>query len=250
MDYIAHNNRLSQANPYFKLFGSVIAMLATLFLNNLYLDVAVFVLMAVLIMAIAKISIKNYLKFITIPFIFTAITCIYLVLFTGTGTPIYNTGFFGLIITDNSLSLGIYTFGRVFACFSCLGFLALTTPIAMILHCLGKLKVPKVLIEIALLMYNTIFIFLDELNTMRNAQESRMGYRGIKSTYRSLGSLFSNLFLISLDKSEKLQCALDSRCFTGEMPIYEPAKESKKINYALDSRGYAGEIPTYESIHK
>ena len=57
---------------------------------------------------------------------------------------------------------------------------------------------------------------------MKNAQESRLGYRGTKSTYKSLGSLFSNLFLVSLTKSEKLQYALDSRGFTGEIPIYDP----------------------------
>lgn len=221
MDYIAHNNGLSLTNPYYKLFGSIILMIITLFLNNLYFDLVVFITMAFLIMGIAKISIMDYLKFISIPFVFTAITCIYLILFTGSGTPIYNTGFFGIVITDNSLELGIYTFGRVFACFSCLGFLALTTPIANILHCLAKLKVPKILIEISLLMYNTIFIFLNELNTMRNAQESRLGYMGTKSTYKSLGSLFSNLFLVSLNKSEKLQNALDSRGFTGELPIYD-----------------------------
>lgn len=225
MDYIAHNNKLSLMNPYYKLFFSIGVMLVTLCLNNLYLDILVFVSMAVLIIAVARISVKNYLKFITIPFVFTAIACIYLVLFTGTGNMIYDTGFFGIIITDNSLNLGIYTFGRVFACFSCLGFLALTTPISNILHCLAKLKVPKILIEIALLMYNTIFIFLDEFNTMKNAQESRMGYSGTKATYRSLGSLFSNLFLVSLNKSEKLQCALDSRGYTGEMPIYEPIEK-------------------------
>lgn len=222
MDYIAHTNKLSLTNPYYKLFGSVILMIVTLLLNNLYFDIAVFAAMAILIMGIARVSPLDYLKFITIPFVFTAITCIYLILFTGTGMPIYNTGFFGIVITDNSLNLGIYTFGRVFACFSCLGFLALTTPIANILHCLAKLKVPRILIEIALLMYNTIFIFLNELNTMKNAQESRLGYRGTKSTYKSLGSLFSNLFLVSLTKSEKLQYALDSRGFTGEIPIYDP----------------------------
>ena len=230
MDYIAHNNRLSSINTSYKVFVSIIVMLITLALNNLYLDVIVFVLMAFLIILVAKISVKDYLKFITIPFIFTVITSIYLILFTGTGEIIYNTGFFGIVITNNSLNLGIYTFARVFACFSCLGFLALTTPIAEILHFLGDLKVPKILLEIALLMYNTIFIFLEELNTMRNAQETRLGYNGSKSTYRSLGSLFSNLFLKSLDKSEKLQCALDSRCYSGEMPRYKPSKNNINTN--------------------
>lgn len=234
MDYIAHNNNLSLMNSYYKILGSIIIMLLTLCIDNIYLDVFVFVAMAFLIIGVARISVMNYLKFISIPFIFTAITCIYLILFTGTGVPIYDTGFFGIVVTDNSLKLGINTFCRVFACFSCLGFLALTTPIANILHCLAKCKVPKLLIELALLMYNTIFILLDELSTMRNAQRSRLGYGGTKSTYLALGSLFSNLFLISLDKSEKLQCALDSRGFTGELPLYEP-DNSKNINYSNES---------------
>ncbi len=227
MDFIAHNNNLSSMNPYYKLIIAIVIMLFALIVNNLTVDVIVFVLMAILIIIVAKISFKSYLKFITIPFIFAAITCLYLVFFTGTGEVIYNTHFWGIVVTDNSLNLGITTFCRVFACFSCLGFLALTTPIAEILHCLGECKVPKVVIEIALLMYNTIFIFLNQLDTMRNAQETRLGYVGTKSAYRSLGSLFTNLFLKSLDKSEKLQCALDSRCYNGEMPIYKPSKEKK-----------------------
>ncbi len=227
MDYIAHNNRLALMNPYYKLFIAIFILLFTLFLDNLYLDVFIFLLMAFLIIVVASISIKSYLKFVSIPFIFAAITCIYLILFTGGGEVIYNVGF-GIVITKNSLNLGINTFARVFACFSALGFLALTTPISEILHCLRTLKVPKIMIEIALLMYNTIFIFLEELNTMRNAQETRMGYNGSKSTYRSLGSLFSNLFLKSLDKSEKLQNSLDSRCYNGEMPVYKPSKNNSK----------------------
>lgn len=227
IDFIAHNNNLSSMNPYCKIIIALSIMVFTLIVNDLTIDVIVFVLMAVLIILVAKISYMSYLKFITIPFIFAAITCLYLIFFTGTGEVIYDTHFWGFVVTDNSLNLGITTFCRVFACFSCLGFLALTTPIAEILHCLGKCKVPKIVIEISLLMYNTIFIFLEQLNTMINAQETRLGYVGTKSAYRSLASLITNLFLKSLDKSEKLQCALDSRCYDGEIPIYKPSKEKK-----------------------
>lgn len=228
MDYIAHNNKLALVNPYYKLCASIIILLITLFLDNLYLDIFTFILMAFLIIVMASISFKSYLKFISIPFIFSLVTCIYLILFTGGGEIIYNVGVFGISITNNSLTLGINTFARVFACFSCLEFLALTTPISNILHCLGNLKIPKILIEISLLMYNTIFIFLDELNKMRNAQNTRLGYNGSKATYRSLGSLFSNLFIKSLNKSEKLQNTLDSRCYNGELLIYKPSKNKSK----------------------
>ena len=48
----------------------------------------------------------------------------------------------------------------------------ITTPIAKIFHCLETMKVPKILIEIGLLMYNTIFIFLNEIDTMQKSQKN------------------------------------------------------------------------------
>ena len=106
-------------------------------------------------------------------------------------------------------------------------FLTLTTPIADLLQCLHKIKIPVVFIDIALLMYNTIFIFLDQLFVMRNAQETRLGYINAKRSYKSYGMLFSNLFFRSLDKSETLQCSLDSRCYQGYLPVYEPKRGDK-----------------------
>jgi cobalt/nickel transport system permease protein len=227
IDFIAHNNRLSETNTYVKVIISLSVMLITLFLNYLPLDFAVLLLMSILIVGIARVSAKNYLKFLSIPLIFAVVSCVFLIFFFGTGNVIYNTGFFGIVVTQDSLDLGVNTFFRAVACFSCLGFLTLTTPIANILQCLYKVKVPVIFIDISLLMYNTIFIFLDQLSTMRNAQETRLGYVGSKSTYKSLGFLFSNLFFRSLDKSETLQCSLDSRCYQGFLPVYEPKRRNK-----------------------
>lgn len=227
IDFIAHNNRLSETNTYVKVIISIAIMLITLFLNYLPLDLVVLLLMSILIVGIARVSVKNYLKFLSIPLIFAVVSCVFLIFFFGSGKVIYDTGFFGIVVTQDSLDLGVNTFFRAVACFSCLGFLTLTTPIANILQCLYKIKVPIIFIDISLLMYNTIFIFLDQLSTMRNAQETRLGYVGSKSTYKSLGFLFSNLFFRSLDKSETLQCSLDSRCYQGFLPVYKPKKRDK-----------------------
>ena len=227
IDYIAHNNRLSDFNMYVKVIVAIGLMVATLILDNLTLDVIVFVLMAILVLGVARVSLKSYLKFLTIPIVFAVITCLFLLFFFGQGELIYDTGLWGIGITQSSLDLAITTFCRCFACFSCLGFLTLTTPIADILQCLHIVKVPVIFIDIALLMYNTIFIFLDQLDTMRNAQDTRLGYVGSKSTYKSLGMLFSNLFFRSLDKSETLQCSLDSRCYQGYLPVYKPKRGNK-----------------------
>ena len=180
--------------------------------------------MSIVILGIAKINYRSYLKFLSIPMAFLIITCIFLIFFFGSGKVIYDTGFFGIVVTENSLHYGVYTFFRVIGCLPCLGFLALTTPIAKILHCLGTLKVPKIVIEIALLMYNTIFIFLNEIDTMQKAQDTRLGYNSYFTSFKSLGALASTIFLRSLDKSETLQHSLDSRGYSGELPVYEPKK--------------------------
>lgn len=227
IDYIAHNNKLSEKNTYVKVIIAISIMLITLFLNYLPLDFTVLLLMSILIVGVARVALKNYLKFLSIPIIFAVVSCVFLIFFFGTGKVIYNTGLWGIVVTQDSFDLGVNTFFRAIACFSCLGFLTLTTPIANILQCLYKIKVPIIFIDISLLMYNTIFIFLDQLSTMRNAQETRLGYVGSKSTYKSLGFLFSNLFFRSLDKSETLQCSLDSRCYQGFLPVYEPKRRNK-----------------------
>ena len=224
MDYIAHNNALTETNPYLKLFITIILLIVTLALDNLYFDIIVFVIMSIVILGIAKINYRSYLKFLSIPMAFLIITCIFLIFFFGSGKVIYDTGFFGIVVTENSLHYGVYTFFRVIGCLPCLGFLALTTPIAKILHCLGTLKVPKIVIEIALLMYNTIFIFLNDIYTMQKAQDTRLGYNSYFTSFKSSGALASTIFLRSLDKSETLQHSLDSRGYSGELPVYEPKK--------------------------
>ena len=225
MDYIAHHNALTETNPYLKLFITIFLLVLTLALDNLYFDIFIFIAMSIVILAIAKINIRSYLKFLSIPMVFVVLTCIFLIFFFGKGEVIYETGIFGIVVTTDSLHYGVYTFFRVIGCLPLLGFLALTTPIAKILHCLETLKVPKIVIEIALLMYNTIFIFLNEIDTMQKAQETRLGYSTYLGSFKSLGALASTIFLRSLDKSETLQHSLDSRGYTGELPIYEPRKK-------------------------
>ena len=68
----------------------------------------------------------------------------------------------------------------------------------------------------------------NERKTVRNAQKTRLGYLTTSLTaFKSMGSMFSNLFLQSLKKSETMQVALDSRCYTGELPVYKPNRKAK-----------------------
>ena len=231
IDYIAQNNRLRDVNSNLKIIISIGIMLIALFITNIPLEILIIIGMAIGILGIARIKLSSYLKFMAIPFSFTALTCIFLLFFFGSGKVIWDSGIsiwiFHIVIRQDSLNTATLVFFRVFACVSCLGFMSLTTPINDFLHALAKIHVPKELIELAMLMYNIIFIFLDEVETMKNAQKSRLGFRGYFDSFKSLASIISNLFLKSLDKAEMLQKALESRGYQGDIPIYEPSKKKE-----------------------
>ena len=224
IDYVAQTNKLRDVNSDLKIVLSIGVMIFALISSYVPIEIAVIILAAFGIMVIARIKPIIYLKFIAIPFAFTAITCVYLLFFFGVGHVIWDSGIWGVVIHQDALNLATLTFFRVFACFSCLGFMALTTPINDFLHALAKVHIPKVFIELSMLMYNIIFIFIVEVETMKDAQKSRLGFNGYMNSFKSLGSVLANLFFKSLEKAESLQRTLESRGYDGEIPIYEPSK--------------------------
>ena len=78
IDWIAHNNRLADFNPYLKVISSIILVLSALFISNNYYSIFTIILASLLLLLVAKVSLRDYLKFLTIPFAFTFITCIFL----------------------------------------------------------------------------------------------------------------------------------------------------------------------------
>jgi len=66
---------------------------------------------------------------------------------------------------------------RSLACIACLLFMLFTIPFAELLSILRQCRVPVVLIDLLLLMYRFIFLFLDVLTQLQLAQRARGGYR-------------------------------------------------------------------------
>ena len=67
-------------------------------------------------------------------------------------------------------------------------------------------------------MYRSVFIFLEEASVMYHAQDTRLGYSGIRNSYRSLGLLAGNLFIRSWLRGEALYRSMESRCYQGNLP--------------------------------
>ena len=233
LDDYAHSNGIKNVNEYFKVLFAILTMLVSLISTSPVIPLTIFVLVTFLIIFKAKIPAKFYLKFIAVPFSFALITFVFMAIFFGTGASILNLGIFNLAVTADGFNLGFLTLARIMGGFSCLAFLALTTPMNEIFSILEDIKIPQIVVEIAMLMYRYIFVFLDEAINMYHSQETRLGYSGLKRTYKSMGLLASNLFIRTWLRGEQIYITMESRCYGGSIKTFKSREDIGTKNILL-----------------
>ena len=102
-------------------------------------------------------------------------------------------------------------------------FLSLNTPVTDLTMALGRLHVPKLLVELMELIYRFIFVLAETASNIRTAQDSRLGYRGFRRSVSSLGMLASMVFLRAWRKADRIYTALESRGYTGSLTTLNDA---------------------------
>ena len=75
-------------------------------------------------------------------------------------------------------------------------------------------RVPKIFIEIALLVYRYIFVLIEELIIMKDAQKVRLGYHNWRQSMQSLSTLGTCLILRAYDRAERVFEAMLVRGYT------------------------------------
>jgi energy-coupling factor transporter transmembrane protein EcfT len=104
--------------------------------------------------------------------------------------------------------------------FILLMFFATSTPIPYFSSTLRGLHVPKDLVELITLMYRYVFIILEKAISMRIAATTRLGFSGLKNSFRTFGLLAANLFIASFEFAERSQNGLKSRNFDDAFPNF------------------------------
>ncbi|MBI5681308.1 MAG: cobalt ECF transporter T component CbiQ [Methanobacterium sp.] len=221
LDNYAHSNNLKDMNIYFKVLLGILTMLVSLISTSPVVPLIITIFMSILIVFKAKISWKFYLKFFLIPFSFGLLTFVFMALFFGVGSHVLEFGIFNLAVTEDGFNLGFLVFARMLGGFTCLAFLALTTPMTELFSVLKLVKIPRIVLELAMLMYRYIFVFLDEAINMYHSQETRLGYSSLKKSFKSMGMLGSNLFIRTWDKGEQAYIAMESRCYDGSIKTFK-----------------------------
>ena len=128
---------------------------------------------------------------------------------------------FDWIIYNNGITIALTTFFRVLGAVSALFFLVLTTTMNDLFISLRKLHLPKVLIEISLLIYRYIFVFLEVSAKMTTAQKLRLGQTGWLKRIRQTSMLAANLFIRTLEQGERTFIAMNARGYDGNIRVLE-----------------------------
>ena len=210
-------------NPMAKLLISFLALTISVIINNIMLHFSVMLIVSFLIIFIAKVNIKLYIKCLRIPIYFLIIGTILNMInisFENQGF-IFNIKVFNLYIGTTLFSVknSIYILLRAISSVISIYFLILTTPFNQLIIILKKLHIPDTLVELMVLTYRFIFIFLEEIKDIYKSQELRFGYINLKNSYNSTALLIKILFFRMMRKYEDMSITLDMKLYDGKFHI-------------------------------
>jgi cobalt/nickel transport system permease protein len=173
--------------------------------------------------AFGRAPFKIYLKLLLAPVGFAVVGILIIAFFSGSGQELMSFKLMGypLSVRKDGLELALLVLARSISGMCCLYFLALTTPMIELFAVLKASKLPETFIELSMLIYRYIFVFLDMALSIRYAQTVRLGYSNFRRSIHSLGMLGSTLFVRSWEQGDKLFLAMNSRCYDGKMTLFE-----------------------------
>jgi cobalt/nickel transport system permease protein len=117
--------------------------------------------------------------------------------------------------------------------------LATTTPMSDLLPALQRLRVPAAVVDVASAVYRLLFVLLDSLRTVREAQTARMGYSSVRRSYRSSGALAAAVLTRSWDRARRLQEGLAGRGLSTGLQVLPEVLPSSRMFVAATVGGLA-----------
>jgi cobalt/nickel transport system permease protein len=223
IDSFAYTNSLAKTSPTTKILFAASMLILSVLSPSPIVPITVFLIAILLTLVVAQIPGRFYFDLLIYPLIFAAVSCVFIALFFGNGTSLAQVAFpwFKWTIYNNGLTMAFTTFFRVLGAVSAMFFLVLTTTMNDLFLSLRKIHIPKVLIEISLLIYRYIFVFMEVSSKMTTAQKLRLGQTGWVKRIRSTSLLAANLFIRTLEQGERTFIAMSARGYDGNIRVLE-----------------------------
>jgi cobalt/nickel transport system permease protein len=220
----SQHNRISHWHPANKLiFASILITLAfcqlpLALLGLLMLQQLVFIRWA------TKINFKSVTRILLIPIGFQVMALLPMILEIN-----HAGGLMPFSILPSAIPTATRLIGRgtliTLTIFSCV----LTMPLSEMVYVLKRLKLPETIIELIVLIYRNIQIFIQTAENIHQSQQLRMANGSLKAKYKATAMLLSRLLILSIYRADEQYNSLATRGMNDQWPIYfEPAPFSGK----------------------
>lgn len=236
IDKLCYSSKLRYVNPFEKFAFSISTLVFVVLGRSVIMGLSVLVINGYLTLRLGGIPPRRYIKLMLVPLSFIMLSTVAILInFSYTPLEAFAFKIGSIYITSsteavfNCLRLAVTAFSAV----SCLYFLTLNTTMTDILVVLRKLRTPKLMCELMLLIYRFIFVLLDTAYYLRTAQCARLGYSSFRSSLNDFALLVQAIFIRSMKRSRSLYDAMESRLYDGEIRVLEESYPISKRNLII-----------------
>ncbi|MEI8003440.1 MAG: cobalt ECF transporter T component CbiQ [Methanothrix sp.] len=223
LDDYAHANALRETSARLKLFLGLGSILLCVSSTTPIAPIFVAITMSLITVFLSKIPWRIYVRLLLVPLSFALLSAAVVAFMHGSGQTLFSVELNGLSlgVREEGANLAALLIARTFGGMCSLFFIALTTPMIEIFAVLKSLRIPQSVIELSMMIYRYIFVFLDQAAMIHSAQLMRLGDAGTRNSINSFAMLSGVLFLRSWEQGERLIVAMDSRCYDGKLDLME-----------------------------
>ncbi len=226
--FAQRENFVSKIEVRTKIAFTIIALVLNLLSPTIYTPLSIAAFCLIVLLA-TKVPPKTLLLRLAMPLVMAAVVLITQIFFYGT-SPLFIIPLrgFNLVGYKEGLAHGFLIMSRVIGGVSLILFLSMSTPAPRLLLAASWFRVPRIFVELALLTYRYIFVLLEEVVAIRDAQRVRLGYHNWRQSIESLGALGGILILHSYDRAARVFEAMLARGYSSGIPISHHQRFSKK----------------------
>ncbi len=223
LEDFAQTNGLRHVSPVLKLLLGAGSILLCVSSPGPLAPALIAVCTSLVTIGLARIPVRFYAGLLSIPVSFATMSTLVVLFLTGGGELLARipVPYVTLTVTTGGVNLAVLLLARVFGGMCSLFFIALTTPMTEIFAVAQRLRVPEVFIDLAMLVYRFVFVFIEEAGMIYRSQVMRLGYGTFRESVRSFGMLAGALFLRTWESGEQMMLAMDARCYDGKFGMLD-----------------------------
>lgn len=226
-DQLAQRSPLGKVHPGIKILFSLGSLFLCAGAKSLWPPLLAGLILGGVTVWKGKVPLRRYFSFLALPLSFIALSALVMIFHLSpapAGLLDIPLGPVWLSATAAGRQDAILTFCRAMGGVSCLYFLSLSTPLPEIIHCLEKIHVPQVVLELMFLIYRFLFLLWEEGQRRNQAAQARMGQGRFGRRVQSFALVAQGLLGGAILRAEGSWQAMESRGYDGAFCFLQEKK--------------------------